>query len=52
MKDTKIKIRSTASFKETFEVAKKSVNDKQGLIVVTGSAAMVNQYWQLKGVKK
>ncbi len=52
MKDTKIKIRSTTSFKEAFEVAKKSVNDKQGLIVVTGSAAMVNQYWQLKGVKK
>ncbi|NBQ17735.1 hypothetical protein EBU24_05450 [bacterium] len=52
MKDTKVKIRSTASFKEAFEVAKKSVNDKQGLIVVTGSSAMVNNYWQLKGVKK
>lgn len=51
-KSMKIKARSSASFKEAFEIAQKSVDERHGLVVVTGSAAIINQYWDYKGIKK
>ncbi len=47
LNDGKFKLRIASSFKEGFEAAKKSINDKQGLLVITGSSAMLEQYWKL-----
>jgi len=52
MKDLKIKARSAGSFQEAFEYAQKSVDERNGLVVVTGSTAIINEYWQNKGIKK
>lgn len=52
IKSMKIKARACKDFNEAFDIAKKSVDEKQGLIVVTGSHTIVNTYWHSKGVKK
>ena len=52
MRIFKIKAKSSDTFKEAFEAAKKTVNERQGLIVVTGSSAVVAEFWNVKGVKK
>ena len=51
-KDVKIKPRMTDSFKEAFEAAKKLINDRNGLVVITGSNEIVQEYWNAKGIKK
>lgn len=51
-KSMKIKARSSSSFKEAFEIAQKSVDERHGLVVITGSSAIVNHYWDYKGIKK
>lgn len=48
----KIKARATKSFKEAFRLACKSVDERNGLVVITGSSAIVSEYWIQKGVKK
>jgi len=53
LRSMKIKATASASFKEAFETAKNSVDDRHGLIVVTGSASVITKYWQdHKGMKK
>lgn len=52
IKSMKVKARACKDFEEAFEIAKKSVNEKYGLIVVTGSHTIVNNYWKYKGIKK
>lgn len=52
VKGMKIKARSCKNFEKAFEMAKKLVDERHGLIVVTGSSAIVNEYWRLKGIKK
>lgn len=52
VKSMKIKARACANFEEAFEVAKKSVDERNGLIVITGSRSIVNTYWRHKGIKK
>jgi dihydrofolate synthase/folylpolyglutamate synthase len=52
IKNLKIKARATKSFKEAFDLAKKNVDERHGLIVVTGSSAAINEYWNYKGIKK
>ena len=52
VKNTKIKAKSTASFAQAFEYAKKVVDEENGLIVVTGSRAIISEYWQSAGSKK
>jgi len=51
-KGMKIKSRSAKSFKEAFEAARKTVDERHGLVVITGSASMLTEYWNFKGVKK
>lgn len=51
-KSMKIKARSAKNFKEAFEIAQKSVDDRHGLVVIAGSSAIVSEYWRYKGVKK
>ena len=48
----KIKARSAKDFAEAFDIAQKSVDERHGLVVITGSAAIVTEYWRHKGIKK
>ncbi len=52
LKDMKIKARASASFREAFDIAHKSVDERNGLVVVTGSTSIINEYWIYKGIKK
>ena len=52
VKSMKIKARACKNFEEAFEVAKKSVDERHGLIVITGSHSIINTYWRSKGIKK
>ncbi len=52
IKSMKVKARAFSSFKEAFEAAKQSVNERQGLICVTGSHSAVAAYWRYKGINK
>lgn len=52
IKSTKIKAKSARNFKEAFEMACKTVDDRHGLVVITGSDAIITEYWRYKGIKK
>lgn len=52
IKSLKIKARATANFTEALEAAQKTVDERHGIIVITGSASIVSEYWKHKGLKK
>lgn len=52
IKSMKIKAKSSSNFKEAFEMAQKSVDERQGLVVITGSTSIINEYWRYKDIKK
>lgn len=52
LKNVKVKSRTAATFKEAFEAAKKIVSDRNGLIAISGSSVLLNDYWNYKGIKK
>lgn len=52
IKGMKVKAKACANFEEAFEYAKKSVDERQGLVVITGSQSIVSEYWTLKGIKR
>ncbi len=52
IKSMKIKARACKDFNEAFDAAKKLVDEKQGLIAITGSHSIINTYWHHKGIKK
>ena len=52
IKNIKIKVRLCKDFKDAFETAQKSVDERHGLVVLTGSSAIISDYWAYKGIKK
>jgi dihydrofolate synthase/folylpolyglutamate synthase len=52
LKLRKIKAEAHSSFESAFEAAQTSVNGRNGLIAILGSHAVINSYWQLRGIKK
>ena len=50
--DHNVKARSFNSFPAAIESAKNAVDERDGLIAVTGSSVMVSAYWHDRGVKK
>lgn len=52
IKSMKIKARAAKNFKDAFEIAQSSVDERQGLIVVAGSASLLTEFYELKGTKK
>lgn len=52
LKSMKIKARSCKNFEEAFNFAVASVDERHGLIVVTGSSSIITEYWRHKGLKK
>lgn len=51
-KNLKIKAKSAKNFVDAFDTAKKLVDDRNGLVVVTGSRSIITEYWENKGIKK
>lgn len=52
IKSMKIKAKACANFKEAFEAAQKTVDERNGLLVITGSTGIVTEFWRHKGLKK
>lgn len=52
IKSMKMKAKACKTFEEAFDLAKKSVDERHGLVVITGSSSLVSHYWRLKGIKK
>jgi dihydrofolate synthase / folylpolyglutamate synthase len=52
IKSLKIKAKATANFTEALETAQKTVDERHGVIVITGSTSIVSEYWKYKGLKK
>lgn len=52
IKTMKIKTKSAKTFSEAFESAQKSVDERHGLVVITGSTEVLGDYWKHKGIKK
>lgn len=52
VKNIKVKAKAAQNLAEAFDTAKKSVDERQGLVVITGSRSILNEYWANKGIKK
>jgi dihydrofolate synthase / folylpolyglutamate synthase len=52
LKSMKIKASSAENFEEAFAAAKELVDERNGLIVITGSNAIISEYWKFKGMKR
>ncbi|MBT3456308.1 hypothetical protein HN446_04545 [bacterium] len=52
VKGFKIKAKLANNFEDAIEIAKKLVDDRHGLIAITGSHAIIKEYWENKGIKK
>ena len=52
VKSLKIKAKSAKNFEEAYEMAKKSVDERHGLMVISGSQSIISHYWKYKGIKK
>ncbi len=48
----KVKATAFKSFATAFEAAKASADPKTGLIIITGSASIISNYWQNRNIKK
>jgi hypothetical protein len=51
-KDLNFKAKSCNSFEEAFELAKKNVDERAGVVAICGNQSLVSEYWKLKGIKK
>lgn len=52
VKNHKVKAKAAKNFADAFETAKQSVDERHGLVVITGSETIINEYWNYKGIKK
>ena len=48
----KINARSCTDFEEAFVNAQKVIDDRDGLIIISGSHEVIAEYWTSKGYKK
>ena len=51
-KELNIKAKGYTSFEQGFQAAKSVVDQRDGLICITGANEMVSQYWKNRGTKK
>ena len=52
MKNLKVKVKIAVNFQDAYESASKIVDERQGLLVISGSDAIITKYWEYKGIKK
>ena len=51
-KELNIKAKAFNSFSEAFEAAKNAVDQRDGLVCISGSNKMITEYWENRGIKK
>jgi dihydrofolate synthase/folylpolyglutamate synthase len=51
-KDLNLKYKTCTSFSDAFEQSKASIDERDGLIAISGSQEMVSEFWKLRGIKK
>ncbi len=51
-KELNVKAKACRSFTEAFETVKKTVDEREGLVAITGCPSLITEYWKLKGLKK
>jgi len=51
-KELGVKARACASFTKALESIKETVDEREGLAVVTGHQNLVSEYWKVRGIKK
>ena len=51
-KDVNIRANACKTFTEAFELAKKVVDERQGLLCVSGHSSLIVEYWKEKGIKR
>ena len=51
-KELGTKTKCCDSFEEAFKMAKKIIDNREGLITITGSKNLVTEYWNYRGIKK
>jgi len=52
LKNAKVKAKVAKNFADALDSAKKSVDERNGLIVICGSKSIISEYWENKGIKK
>ncbi len=52
LKNMKVKARAAATLAEALAIAQTSVDERNGLVAISGSQEIVAEYWRAKGVKK
>ncbi|MBN2267262.1 MAG: hypothetical protein JW725_02875 [Candidatus Babeliaceae bacterium] len=52
LKAHKVAVKTFDSFAAAFEDAKKDIDERYGLLVITGSNTVISEYWRHKGMKK
>lgn len=51
-KELNVKAKACTSFTDAFEQAKAVVDERDGLIAISGSNELVTEYWKYRGIKK
>ncbi|MCK4650555.1 hypothetical protein KAT08_00085 [Candidatus Babeliales bacterium] len=51
-KELNIKSKGCSSLKQAFELAKGFVDERDGLVCISGSTELVGEYWNNRGIKK
>ena len=51
-KELNVKAKACSSFDDALAQAKAAVDERDGLVVLTGSTELVSQYWKQRGIKK
>ncbi len=52
IKAMKVKATAAKDFAHAFQIAKQTVDERDGLVIVTGSQSIVSEYWKHRGIKK
>ncbi|MBX9831136.1 hypothetical protein K2X40_04210 [Candidatus Babeliales bacterium] len=51
-KELNVKAKACANFKEAFEQTKSAVDERDGMICISGSPELISEYWNYRGIKK
>jgi len=51
-KNAKIKAKSANTYQEAFDITTKSIDEKNGLVVISGSQEIITAYWQAQYTNK
>jgi len=52
IKTMKVKATAAKDFAHAYQLASQSVDERDGLVIVTGSQSIISEYWKNRGIKK